>query len=172
MKLPEVKLIVVVAAAMIMNSLANAQTDPQKNQAAKSSLPDSVFFNSLVAHYTRSIDEADTILGSQIWAPSSEVSFIHPGGSLYGWNGVKSIYKMFKDNFISRKLSFFDVKFAYYGNVSWLTFYWVFDATLKADNSTVQTKGRETQIWKKINSEWRLVHVHYSDMPAVGQGIQ
>ena len=56
---------------------------------------------------------------------------------------------MFKENFSTRKLSFFDVKFAYYEDVSWLTFYWIFDATLRTDNSSVQTKGRETQI-KKI----------------------
>jgi hypothetical protein len=60
------------------------------------------------------------------------------------------------------------VKYAYYGNVSWLTFFWTFDGTLKINNNTVQTKGRETQIWRKVNYEWRLVHVHYSGLPDTG----
>jgi hypothetical protein len=80
---------------------------------------------------------------------------------------------MYKDKFSARKLSFFNVKFSYDRDVSWLTFYWTFDGTLKLNNSSVQTRGRETQIWRKINYEWRLVHVHYSEMPVTdkGQGI-
>ncbi len=157
------------AIALILNNPANSQTE-QKSQSIKIPLPDSIFFNSLVALYAQSIDQADTILASELWAPTAEISFINPGGTEYGWNGVKNIYKMFKDNFSTRKLSFFDVKFAYYNDVSWLTFYWIFDATLRINNSSVQTRGRETQIWKKVNREWRLVHVHYSGMPVIGQG--
>lgn len=73
---------------------------------------------------------------------------------------------MFAENFTARKLNFFDEKVNIYGNVAWIEFYWVFDGTLKYNNSSVQTKGRETQIWRKLNKEWRLVHIHYSDMPA------
>jgi len=170
MKPPGINLIVAIAATLILNNPANSQTEQQKSQSIKIPLPDSVFFNSLVALYVQSIDQADTILASNIWAPTAEISFINPSGTEYGWNGVKFFYKMFKDNFSTRKLSFFDVKFAYYEDVSWLTFYWIFDATLRTDNSSVQTKGRETQIWKKVNREWRLVHVHYSGMPVTGQG--
>jgi hypothetical protein len=170
MKSPGINLIVAFATTLILNNPANSQTEQQKDQSIKIPLPDSVFFNSLVAHYVQSIDQADTILASELWAPTAEISFINPSGTEYGWNGVKNIYKMFKDNFSTRKLSFFNVKFAYYGNVSWLTFYWIFDATLRTNNSSVQTRGRETQIWKKFNGEWRLVHVHYSGMPVTGQG--
>ena len=162
-------LIIVLAATLVLNSPANSQTEQQKSQSVKTSLSDSTFFNSLVALYARSIDQADTLLASDIWAPTAEISFINPAGTEYGWDSVKNIYKMFKDNFSARKLSFFDVKFAYYGNVSWLTFYWIFDGTLKLNNNPVQTRGRETQIWKKVNGEWRLVHVHYSGMPVTGQ---
>jgi len=163
-------LIIAFAATLVFSNTANSQTEQPKSQSNKIPLSDSTFFNSLVALYAQSIDQADTILASNIWAPTAEISFINPAGTEYGWNGVKNIYKMFKDNFSARKLSFYDVKFAYYGNVSWLTFYWIFDATLRMNNSSVQTRGRETQIWKKVNSEWRLVHVHYSGMPVTGQG--
>jgi ketosteroid isomerase-like protein len=156
-------------AVLIFNTPAYSQTEQQKDQSVKIPLPDSVFFNSLVMQYARSINEADTLIARSVWAPTSEISFINPQGTEYGWKGVKNIYARFKDNFTTRKLSFYDIKYAYYGNVSWLTFYWVFDATLKADSSPVQTKGRETQIWKKINYEWRLVHVHYSGMPVTVQ---
>lgn len=170
MKSPGINLIVAFAAILILNDPANSQTEQQNSQSNKIPLSDSLFFNSLVAHYAQSIDQADTILASKIWSTTAEISFINPGGTEYGWNEVKNIYKMFKDNFSARKLSFFNLKFAYSSEVSWLTFYWIFDGTLRINKSSVQTRGRETQIWRKINYEWRLVHVHYSGMPVTGQG--
>jgi hypothetical protein len=162
MKSRVILLIVVFSATLISGNSANSQTGLQKT------LPDSVFFNSLVAQYVQSINQADTTLALKIWAPTDEISFFNPGGTEYGWKGIRKIYKMFHDNFSNRKLNFYDVKYAYYGNVSWLTFFWTFDGTLKINNNTVQTKGRETQIWRKVNYEWRLVHVHYSGLPDTG----
>ena len=51
-----------------------------------------------------------------------------------------------------------------YNDVAWVEFYWVFDASF-TDGKPMQTKGRETQILKKIDNQWRIVHVHYSGMP-------
>ena len=170
MKSFRIRLIVVLAGTLILINSANSQVE-QKSLTVKNSLPDSVFFHSLVAQYAQAVNQADTLLASKLWSPTAEISFIDPQGTEYGWKRIKNIYQIFKDNFISRKLSFSDLKFAYYGDVSWLTFYWTFDATLKTSNSPVQTKGRETQIWRKINYEWRLVHVHYSEMPVTAKGI-
>ncbi|MGD0583173.1 MAG: nuclear transport factor 2 family protein [Bacteroidales bacterium] len=170
MKSPAKKLILVLVAVLVLSNPGYSQPGQQKGQSAKIPLSDSTFFYSLVTQYAESINQADTALGRKIWAPTAEISFIHPRGTEYGWIGVKNIYNMFKDNFTARKLSFYNLKFAYYGDVSWVTFYWTFDATLKTTNDRVQTKGRETQIWRKINFEWRLVHVHYSGMPVTGQG--
>ena len=61
-------------------------------------------------------------------------------------------------------------KVSVYGDVAWLTFEWVFDATFKSNNEPLQTKGRETQIWHKEKGTWKLVHVHYSNMPVTGEG--
>ena len=127
---------------------------------------DSLLFVSLVTKYTTSIEKADTTLGSKLWAHTGEVSFIRPGGNEHGWNEIKNIYKIFRDNFSDRKLTFSNLRTAVYGDVAWVTFFWVFDA--KMNNTSIQTKGRETEIWRKINSEWRLVHIHYSDMPPGG----
>jgi hypothetical protein len=159
------KLIITFAATLVLINPANSQVEQEKSQSNKIPLSDSVFFHSLVAQYAQSIDQADTSLAKKIWAPTAEISFINPGGTGYGWDEVKNIYKIFKDNFSVRRLSFSDIKFAYYGNVSWLTFNWTFDAKLIVNDNPVQTKGCETQIWRKINYEWRLVHVHYSEMP-------
>src|SRR4051812_7742265 len=40
-------------------------------------------------------------------------------------------------------------------------FNWEFNAML-ANNQPMTTKGRETQVLKKTDKGWRIVHVHYS----------
>jgi len=127
-------------------------------------------FQSLIRKYEESINAADTVLGAKIWSKTDGASFINPRSTEYGWKGVKNIYKMFADNFTERKLHGFDEKINVYGDVAWLTFEWVFDATLKFNKQKMQTKGRETQIWRKENNDWKLVHVHYSGLPQTGQG--
>jgi hypothetical protein len=158
---------------LFLYGTAWSQTSEQKSKSDEAMAHDSLFVKSLVSKYINSINKADTSLGSALWAHTSEVSFISPRGNEYGWNGIKNIYGFFKDNFSDRKLTCTNLRFANYGEVIWLEFFWVFDATMNPDNKTVQTKGRETQIWKKVNTDWKLVHVHYSGMPltAEAQGL-
>lgn len=119
----------------------------------------------LIGKYKESINAADAALGATLFSKNSEVSFIHPAGHERGWDAIKKgIYAMFADNFTKRDLKSSDEKINVYGDTAWVEFYWVFDATLKG-NIPLQTKGRETQIWKKEANEWRIVHVHYSGMP-------
>lgn len=127
-------------------------------------------FESLLRKYEDSINAADTVAASKLWSKSGEVSFINPRSTEYRWSGVKNIYKMFADNFTERRLHGSNVKTSVYGDFAWLTFEWVFDATLKFNSQKIQTKGRETQVWRKEEGEWHLVHVHYSGLPTSGQG--
>jgi hypothetical protein len=39
----------------------------------------------------------------------------------------------------------------------------------KHDGSPLKTEGRETQVLRKTDGRWELVHVHYSGMPATGK---
>lgn len=126
-------------------------------------------FETFISKYEASINEADTLAGAAIWLKAPEVSFIHPRGTEYGWKGIKNVYDMFATVFTTRKLRASNLKVAEYGDVAWLTFEWVFDAVMK-DGKPLQTKGRETQILRKVNKEWKLVHVHYSAMPVTGNG--
>lgn len=121
--------------------------------------------------YKQSINQSDTLLAKTFWHTAPEVSFIHPRGHETGWNGVrKGIYEMFGTRFTERNLKSFDETITFYGDMAILEFYWIFDATFAGDDpKQVQTKGRETQVLKKIDSTWRIVHVHYSGMPATGE---
>jgi ketosteroid isomerase-like protein len=75
---------------------------------------------------------------------------------------VKEIYKFFGSSFSERKLTVRDVSVHVNGDAAWAEFYWHFVAKQSNDGSTVQTDGRETQIYNKAGSHWQLVHVHYS----------
>ena len=121
----------------------------------------------LIAKYAAAVDMADTNLASEVWSNSPDVSFIHPRGHEHGWEEVKNFYEnTMRALFSERKLSTRDVTVHVYGDSAWAEFYWHFVAKLRSDGSTLETKGRETQIYRKADqNRWVLVHVHYSGMP-------
>ncbi|MDX2046360.1 MAG: nuclear transport factor 2 family protein [Chitinophagaceae bacterium] len=136
---------------------------------AQKSIKDEGEIKQLIEDYKVSINKADTLLGARVWADVPEVSFIHPKGHEKGWKGVKdNFYGMFRTVFKTRDLKSDNEVINVYGNVAWVEFYWVYDATF-ADGQAIQTKGRETQILKKEDNKWRIVHVHYSGMPVTGE---
>ncbi|HTQ66521.1 MAG TPA: nuclear transport factor 2 family protein [Puia sp.] len=129
---------------------------------------DTILIKQLIEKYAESINNADTVLGSKLFSHSPEVSFIQPRGHQHGWNEIRhQIYDFFGETFSKRKLNIVSEHITVYGDVAWAEFYWVFDATFKKGNFPLQTKGRETQIWRKSENEWHLVHVHYSAMPVM-----
>jgi ketosteroid isomerase-like protein len=121
----------------------------------------------MIVKYAKSIDDADTRLASQIWSDSPEVSFIHPLGHEHGLEQIKdNVYKhLMGDTFSQRKLSIHDISAHVYGHTAWAEFYWDFAAKFRKDGSPITTHGRETQVYRKEQGRWRLVHVHYSGMP-------
>ena len=130
---------------------------------------DEVLIKQLIEDYKISINKADTILGAKVWADVPEVSFIHPRGHEKGWIGVKNnFYGVFGERFKTRDLKSYNETINVYNDVGWVEFYWLYDASF-ADGKSMQSKGRETQILKKINTQWRIIHVHYSGMPVTGE---
>src|SRR5579864_556998 len=126
----------------------------------------------LISQYAKSVDTADVMLVREIWSNSPEVSFIHPLGHEHGIDQVaeKVFHHLMGETFSERKLSIRDVSIHTYGDTAWAEFYWDFAAKFRKDGSALATKGRETQIYRKEEGRWRLVHVHYSGMPATGEG--
>jgi ketosteroid isomerase-like protein len=129
----------------------------------------------IIAMYAKSVDARDTTLASQIWWDSPEVSFIHPLGHEHGFDQIKqNVYeRLMGETFSERKLTPHDITIHVYGDAAWAEFYWDFNAKFRRDGQPITTHGRETQIYRKMPTGWRLVHVHYSGMPATqpGQGF-
>lgn len=125
----------------------------------------------LISKYAKSIDAADTNLASQVWWDSSEASFIHPLGHEHGFEQIKeNVYtRLMGGMFSERKLSPRDIAVQVLGDAAVAEFYWDFTAKSRKDGSPITTHGRETQVYRKTPDGWRLVHVHYSGMPAAGE---
>lgn len=115
-----------------------------------------------IAKYTAALDAADIDLASQVWLTSPGVSFIHPGGHAHGWEEVKGIYSFFGSSFAERKLTARDVSVHVNGDTAWAEFYWHFVAKPSNGGVSIQTDGRETQVYNKVGNRWQLVHAHYS----------
>jgi len=128
---------------------------------------DSDAIRSLIEKYAKSIDGADTALAAEVWLNSPDVSFIHPLGHEHGFEQIKqNVYThLMGDTFSERKLMVHDVSVHVYGDAAWAEFYWDFAAKFRKDGSPLTTHGRETQLYRKEQGGWRLVHVHYSGMP-------
>jgi ketosteroid isomerase-like protein len=135
---------------------------------AASAQPAEAEIRLLIAAYARSIDAADPKLAGEIWSSSPDVSFIHPQGHEHGLDQVRqNLYtRLMGGMFSERKLTPKQISVHAYSDSAWAEFYWDFAAKLKTDGSAVQTHGRETQIYRREQGRWRLVHVHYSGLPA------
>ncbi len=118
----------------------------------------------LIASYAKSIDLADTTLAEQIWSSAPEVSLIHPRGEEHGLAQIETDFyrNLMGATFSKRNLTPHNISIHVYGEAAWAEFNWDFVATTTKDGSPFHSQGRETQVYRKQNGQWRIVHVHYS----------
>jgi ketosteroid isomerase-like protein len=118
-----------------------------------------------VTKYTQALDAADTGIARQVWLTTPEASFISPMGHSHGWEEVKKVYDFFGASFTYRKLTARDIAVDVHGDSAYVEFYWHYSAKQKSDGKDVQTDGRESQMYRRVDGgRWALVHVHYSGM--------
>src|SRR4030095_5276867 len=117
----------------------------------------------LLEKYCQSVNAADTKLAAEVWSTGTDVSFIHPMGHEKGWDQIKTNFfeNVMGKMFTKRDLKIKDANIHLLGDAAWVEFNWEFNAIL-ANNQPMTTKGRETQVLKKTDKGWRIVHVHYS----------
>ncbi|QIZ50512.1 nuclear transport factor 2 family protein [Dickeya zeae] len=134
---------------------------------------DLLSIKSVIKKYESSINDYDKSprVAEGIWQQTPESTYIHPRGHEKGWDNIKNNFyqKTMVDTFISRNLHLVgkpDIHI--YGNTAVIEFYWIFHAKFRKDNTQIITKGRETQVMVKTNGNWKIVHIHYSNMPVDG----
>jgi len=117
-----------------------------------------------VERYVASIEAADPALAREVWLVSEEVSFIHPGGYEVGWDAIQAnIYEGAMGGlFSARDLTLGEISVHVFGDTAIAEFEWAFDAIWRKDGAGFQSEGRESQVYRRGEGGWALVHVHYS----------
>ena len=151
--------ILIAAFAFLFPAYACCQAD------AGAAAADSAAIHPLLGQYAQAVDTVDLKLLAQIWSHSPDVSFIYPLGEEHGFDAIEQnvFEKVMGGLFSARDLKMHDVMIYVNGASAWSEFHWDFHATLRKDGSAVTTHGVETQVYRRENGQWRLVHVHYSE---------
>lgn len=141
-----------------------ACTDANAEALGRAAAADQRQIRQVIARYVEAVDAASPALANRIWSHSPEVSFIYPLGEEHGLDAIdRDIYeKAMGGTFSKRDLQPGALLIHVYGDTAWSEFHWVFHATLRKDGSPMVSKGVETQIYRREQGQWRLVHVHYS----------
>lgn len=153
---------------LVKSSLAFAETTSAKKA---DNAVEITAITATINQYVKSINLLDMDLALKIWKDTNEVFFVHPRGHEHGWEAIKENFysKTMGDSFSERNLVIHDSTIKVYGNTAVVEFYWDFYAKFQSDGTSLHTQGRETQVLIKDNRRWKLVHVHYSNMPLTGE---
>lgn len=151
----------VVAVALMIPAGVSAQVD-------SGPAGDVIAIHRLIHRYARAVNTVDLKLLGEIWSHSPEVSFIYPLGEERGLDAIeRNVFeKVMGGAFSARDLQMHDLLVHVNGNSAWSEFHWVFHATMRKDGKGVITHGVETQIYRREEGMWRIVHVHYSEDPS------
>ncbi len=137
------------------------------------SAEDIAAIKNIVAAYADTITNYDMAKAASIWQTDERVTFIHPRGNEYGWEAIKNNFygKTMHDSFSQRHLYPRDINVQVYGDMAISVFYWDFPAVFRNDGTEITTHGRESQIYRRTADGWKIVHVHYSNMPLGGEKV-
>jgi ketosteroid isomerase-like protein len=126
---------------------------------------DSLAIRELLGRYAKAVDTVDLKPLAQIWSHSPDVSFMYSLGEEHGFDAIEQhvFEKAMGGMFSARDLKMHDEAIYVNGNSAWSEFHRDFHATLRKDGSAVTTHGVETQVYRKEEGRWCLVHVHYSE---------
>ena len=133
---------------------------------AQAQKTDETELRNLMNVYAEAANEADAKLGSQVWCGSEEDSVTNPGGHWQGPQQIKAFYTLLNDTYSERKLTFDTVSIHSYGDFAWTEFTGDFVAKQRKDGAPFSFHAAETQIYRKSDGKWCLVHVHYATFPS------
>lgn len=147
---------------------------PKKQEAPipdTGSAQDIAAIKKVIDQYADSITNYDLKEAERIWQTDDRTTFIHPRGNEYGWKAIRDhLYgTTMHEHFSKRHLYVRDISIQVYGDSAVAVFYWDFPAVFRTDGTEVTTHGRETQVYERTKDGWKIVHVHYSQMPITGE---
>jgi len=152
--------------AIAYNGMAAA---PAKGSQSTEAAADEI--KGMIAKYADAVNRepVDLALAASVWADSPDDSLIFPLGEIRGWDHIRQDFyqSIMEGRFSERTLTPAGIEVHAYGDCAWAEFTWRFEATSRQGGSKVETRGHETQIYRKLGPHrWGLVHVQYSSLSA------
>lgn len=116
----------------------------------------------VLQQYVRAVNTADSDLLRTIWDPGDAASYVNPTQRLRTWEELERFWKGFLGGrFSAREFTPDSVAIRHLGDVGWVVFNWEFKATQR-DGQPYRQRGWETQVYRRTDRGWRIVHAHYS----------
>jgi ketosteroid isomerase-like protein len=112
--------------------------------------------------YVTAVNGADDQMLRDLWAEPERISYVNPMQRLRTWDELQGFWQGFlKNSFTRRELTLSNVAIQSVGDAGWAVFDWEFNAT-QTDGKPSQTRGWETQVYRRTDRGWRIAHAHYS----------
>ena len=112
--------------------------------------------------YVKAVTDADENILRELWADPEHVSYVNPMQRLRSWGELQGFWQGFlKNSFTQRELTLSNVAIQAVRDVGWAVFDWEFKAT-QTDGKPSQSRGWETQVYRRTDRGWRIAHAHYS----------
>ncbi|HET6278104.1 MAG TPA: nuclear transport factor 2 family protein [Candidatus Polarisedimenticolia bacterium] len=120
----------------------------------------------LVAKEAAAINARDLNQLAEIWSEAPEILLfdVPPPGRFRGWEQVARVFKEFFDRFSDINLTVAEVEVGVEGDLAFASYDWTLTGTM--GETAVRDRGQATSIYRREESGWRLVHAHYSPVPA------
>jgi len=125
----------------------------------------------LLNKYVLIVNAADSGSLRLLWANPDNISFVSPVQRFRTWKELQGFFDGFlKSSFTERQLKLSNVAISSAGETAWAVFDFEFNAKLQ-DGQPFQTRGWETQVYRRTDQGWRITHIHYSAAlpPPAGQ---
>jgi ketosteroid isomerase-like protein len=142
---------------LLLAGLAACGSDPDA---------DAGVIQALVAKEAAAINARDLNQLAKIWSEAPEILLfdVPPPGRFRGWEQVARVFKDFFDRFRDINLTVAEVEVGVEGDLAFASYDWTLTGTMGA--AAVRDRGQATSIYRREESGWRLVHAHYSPVPA------
>ncbi len=120
----------------------------------------------LVAREAAAINARDLNQLAEIWSEAPEILLfdVPPPGRFRGWNQVARVFSEFFARFSEISLTVADVEVGVHGDLAYASYDWSLSGAM--GEVAVRDRGQATSIYRREDTGWRLVHAHYSPVPA------
>ena len=145
------------AIVLMVTALVACGGDPEADAAA---------VQALVEKEAAAINARNLNQLAEIWSEAPEILLfdVPPPGRFRGWEQVARVFNEFFDRFSDISLTVAEVEVGVEGDLAFASYDWTLTGTM--GEAAVRDRGQATSIYRREESGWRLVHAHYSPVPA------